>query len=457
LASKTQFAETPLLIDSNTKLRTQDNRTSKRGRLSDYGSLRKLVRRFKEAAGDGFTEDSPVSSIRRLRLAVIRSVTNAGLSSAAIQCRYHALSFLRYLTPVSLACGGIRDFQFFAVTPPFPRDSALVQTRLPRSEQRGVSVHKSSFCLISLLAGLLSASPCLLGCAWLGKTSGNPSLECQNLLEQAQRAEETGEIEQAGIFLQQAIQANPENAEARRELAQLLLKHGDVDAAVDQLRIAVVQNPDDVDSFIQLARIQLDHGRHDGAEQAANNALRLDASHVGALLLKAELAEVQGREALELETYHRVLAREPENNVARQRVAEIQIAAGRPERAAPLLRAACESKTVSAEQHAAARWTLGIAYGQQQRWRDSVTALAAAATYRREMTADDWYRLAYARYATNDISGALSDAAMAMRLHPNHRQAVAMTGALQQTFAEQVPNLMRLRRVAMAVPTPAGW
>ena len=326
-----------------------------------------------------------------------------------------------------------------------------------RIVHRAVRPRREFICQILLLIGLLPLSLGLLGCAWLGKTAGNPSLECQNLLEQAQQAERTGNIEQAETFLQQAIQANPEDAEARRKLARLLLEQGEIDAAVDQLRLAVIQNPDDVDSFIQLARIQLDHGRYEGAEQAVRSALQLDADHVGALLMRAEAAEVQGRETLELETYHRILARDPENNVARQRVAGIQIAAGRPDRAAPLLRAACESQTASAEQHAAARWMLGIAYGQQQRWRDSVAALSAAAPYRREMTADDWYRLAYARYATNDTNDALSNASMALRLRPNHRQAAAMTGALQQTFAEQAPNLTNLRRVAMAVPAPAGW
>lgn len=297
----------------------------------------------------------------------------------------------------------------------------------------------------------------VFGCAWMGKLTGNASLEAQNLIEQAERADEAGNVEEAGVLLGRAIEANPEDSEARRKLARLLLEGGDVDAAVRQLRAAVVQNPDDVDSFVGLARIQMDHGRTDGAEWAIVQALEIEAGHVGALLLLAELAEARGSEPLALETYHRILAGDPENIRARQRIAEIQIASGRPERAAPLLRAVCESETATEEQAAEARWTLGIAYGRQRRWRDSSAALAQAATHRKTMSADDWYRLAYARFAAGDRSGAYADASTALRLQPGHSQAAALTGALERSYAGLHPPSTTVRRMAMAVPAPAGW
>ncbi|MBT4865963.1 MAG: tetratricopeptide repeat protein [Planctomycetaceae bacterium] len=303
---------------------------------------------------------------------------------------------------------------------------------------------------------LIAACCAMSGCSWLDKVRGHPSLEAQSLMEQAQRAESEGDVEQAGSLLHQAIEANPEDVEAHRELARLLLDQGAVDAAVDQLRLAVGQSPDDIDSYTQLARIQLDHSRFRGAERDIISALAIDPEHVESLLLKAELAEQHGRDALAMETYYRVLSRDPENNVARLQLADLQIATGHPDRAAPLLRALCECTAASEQQRAAALWSLGIVYGHRGRWSDAATALAASVPGRRTMTADDWYRLAYARYTAGDFNGAWSDAERVLRLHPDHRRAVAMRNSLQAIADRRSPDDAN-KRVALVVPTPAGW
>ena len=305
---------------------------------------------------------------------------------------------------------------------------------------------------------LIAACCALSGCSWLDKVRGHPSLEAQSLMEQAQRAEVEGKVEQAGSLWRQAIEANSKDVEARRELARLLLDQGAVDAAVDQLRLAVRQSPDDIDSYTQLARIQLDHTRFRGAEHDITSALAIDSEHVESLLLKAELAEQHGRDALAMETYYRVLSREPESVVARLRLAELQIATGHPDRAAPLLRALSECTAANGEQRAAALWSLGIVYGQLGRWRDAATALAAAVPHRRAITADDWYRLAYARYTAGDFNGAWSDADRALQLRPAHSLAVAMHSSLRSTGNQRSPGSQRgIQRVAMVVPAPTGW
>jgi tetratricopeptide (TPR) repeat protein len=305
---------------------------------------------------------------------------------------------------------------------------------------------------------LIAASCALSGCSWLDKVRGHPSLEAQNLIEQARSAEIEGNVEQAGSLLHQAIEANPEDVEAHRELARLLLDQGAVDAAVDQLRLAVGQRPDDIDSYTQLARIQLDHKRFRGAERDITSALAIDPEHVESLLLKAELAELHGRDALAMETYYRVLSRDPESVVGRLRLAELQIATGHPDRAAPLLRALCECTAANEDQRAAALWSLGIVYGQRGRWREAATALAASASDRRAMTADDWYRVAYARYTSRDFNGAWSDADRALRLRPDHRRAVAMHSALREIGNRRRPDSQGgNQRVAMVVPVPTGW
>ena len=232
--------------------------------------------------------------------------------------------------------------------------------------------------------------------------------------------------------------------------------HGNAPAAIDHLRYALERDPHNVASFIQLAELLLQQGRIGEADVAASSALRLDPADPDALELKAEVAELRQRPDVALEMSHRLLAVDPGDTAARLRIAGIHVSAGEPGRAAPLLRAVIRSPQATDPQRAEAQWTLGIAYGAEERWPDAVAALADASRSRANMAADDWYRLAFARVRAGDLQGAQDDLRQALRAEPNHGPAEAMQAALH--------DRIRLQSYARAAghslpdyPAPDGW
>ena len=315
---------------------------------------------------------------------------------------------------------------------------------MPQSNRSRASLPLSVLCAL------------LAGCSWLERWTGNPVADARRFWERARTAAENGEVEKAGWFLEHAVRANPEDSSMQLELARFLVEQGSSRAAAEHLRDAIRQNPDDPNVYVELARIEASAGRYTWAERALDRALELHSGHLEALLLKAEIAENQGDEQTALKLYHRVLAGDPNNMVAAGRAAEIQLSAGQPERAAPLLRSICQRQDATLEQRAEALWKLGICYGQQQRWADAVAALTEALPHRREMTADDWYRLAYARYRSGDLEGASSDLQMAIRIQPNHPDAAAMARTVQRSGSRGGIDAGRIERTAM-LPTPDGW
>jgi tetratricopeptide (TPR) repeat protein len=278
---------------------------------------------------------------------------------------------------------------------------------------------------VVLLCGLAT------GCSLVRSVWRDQTLESQRLAEEARQAENRGDLEQAGNLLSRAIRTNPEDAEVHRQLGLLLLSQGRTAAAVEHLRTAVAQTPDDAQGNVQLAQVLVRQGRYAEAARPLNAALLLDPDHVEALLLEASLAERRNQRPLALETYHRVLRSDPGNVEANLRIAAIQLDSEHAERASPLLRSVCQSLQATAPQQAEARWSLGIAYSRQQRWNDAVSSLSAAAGNRDHMNADDWYRLAYARYQTGDLTGAWRDLSSALRQQPDHASAQAMASAVR--------------------------
>ena len=307
---------------------------------------------------------------------------------------------------------------------------SFADSHKPRSKSADQPHRFAGRCVVwfVLIAGLLF----LPGCAWVLALSGESAGESQRLFDKAKIAEQNGESQKTGLLLQRATEANPDDTEIRRELARWLLEQGAADAALQQLRFAVESSPDDVEALVQMAGILFDEQRDDDIERPLNAALSLNSEHVEALMLQAALAERQGRETLALETYHRVLLHHPEHMAARLRVAQIQVHWERPAQATPMLLAICDCPDATPDQKVEARWALGVAFAQQQRWQDAAQALAAAAPQRRHMRADDWYQLAYVRYQTGDHNAAWSDLGTALRFNPHHQDSLVMANVLRQ-------------------------
>ncbi|MCH7687681.1 MAG: tetratricopeptide repeat protein [Planctomycetes bacterium] len=299
---------------------------------------------------------------------------------------------------------------------------------------------------------------CLLsGCAFSQSPLDEPLLESQRLVARSRQAEKRGDLNSAKRLLEHAAEINSEDASILHQLARLQSESGESQQAIERLRYAVTKNPQDTAAFVELSRILMQQNRYPEANQTLKAALQLDPNHIEALMLSGSWEERHNQTSLAMETYHRVLGIDSDHVEAKLKIALLQMKSGAIDRAAPTLRWICQSDRADEAKQTEAYWSLGILYGLQDRWSDAVDSLSAALSKRKTISADDWYRLAYARYKAGDKNGAGRNLQTALRNNPNHAAALAMAAALQYETDLQDGRIINVGAVAAAVPAPPGW
>lgn len=262
---------------------------------------------------------------------------------------------------------------------------------------------------------------------------------------------------QAMELFEEALEETPNDPHLHRELARLLQSQGYPHLALEHLENAVEHNPDDVEANVELAHLYIDHNLAVRAVDCLDAALQNDPKHITALLLRAKLAERLDDPQSAVETYQRVLSVDPNNVPARVQIAALQLQKNQPGLSAPLLRSVCHCSRATPEEIAEAKWNLGIAYGQEQRWSDAVLAMTEAGNECRSFSADDWYRLAYAQSQVGDWKSVKRNVENALRVNPHHENAQAMLGVLR--WQQQSPDapILRIGHSVKPIPAPELW
>jgi cytochrome c-type biogenesis protein CcmH/NrfG len=67
----------------------------------------------------------------------------------------------------------------------------------------------------------------------------------------------THQFQQAALYYQKAVEADPKNIAARTDLASCMFYQGDADGAISQLQQALTYNPKDANSLFNLGMIRL--------------------------------------------------------------------------------------------------------------------------------------------------------------------------------------------------------
>lgn len=298
----------------------------------------------------------------------------------------------------------------------------------------------------------------MMGCSWFRSLVGNSPAKSHRLAEAARSAEEAGRIPQAVALLEEALEETPDDPHFHRELARLLRSQGQPSRAQEHLKQAVAHNPNDVEANVELAEISLEFHQPSLAVQHVEAALQNDPKNLKALLLRAKLAEFQSDRQTAIETYQRVLGIDPNHVEARVRIASIQLENRQPSLAAPLLRSVCQSSRATPEEVAEAQLALGVAYGQERRWSDAVEILSAAVVAEGElMSADAWYRLAYARSQLGDWEGVRHDLNEALRINPRHENALTMLDVLRSKRESPEAPILRIGHSIKPIPVPEFW
>ncbi|MFH1302966.1 MAG: tetratricopeptide repeat protein [Planctomycetota bacterium] len=295
---------------------------------------------------------------------------------------------------------------------------------------------------LALLLGICSS-----GCtSWRQKMAVRDS-ESQDLVEQVRVATESGRQEQAAELLKQAVSSNPNNAAVRQQLSEFLITNGYSEEAMQQLKKTMVLTPDDPKPYIDLAYLLHEKKQYTDALKNLELGLKLDPTNIRALILKGELEELAELNPAAVETYHRVLQVDPYNIVSRLKLAALQIKQGEPNRATPILRPICHNTGATIDQRAEAQWLLGVAYGAEQRWSDSVASLELALKQRTDVSADDWYRVAYACLQANEMEKVYPAVTRALTLNPLHTETNRLS-----TYLTQQSNQFNIQQASMYTP-----
>lgn len=299
----------------------------------------------------------------------------------------------------------------------------------------------------------------LLGCGWVQYALNGSERGSARLAAQAETAEEQGKSDLAIKLYDEALSTSPTNPEYLRRCGQCLAKSQQYDEAIQRFQKAIEVDPNHTGGHLELARLLMLQNRHSEADRIVNQLLEINANHTEGLLLKGKLAEQKQDSKLAENIYYRVLNDIPENTEAKLGLARLHIQSKQPEHAAPMLRDVIRNSSLDEEKQNQASWMLGIAYGQQQEWELAATTLKDTLESRTtNISADNWYRVAYAYQKSGNNVTALESANKALQKDPAHVQARAIQTAISPT--SQISQTASIQPIGYSTGTltpPSGW
>ena len=223
--------------------------------------------------------------------------------------------------------------------------------------------------------------------------------------------------DQAEDSLLKAIDANPQDANARRVLADVLWSRGARDVAVEQLRKArECCDDDNLELVIRLGQMEAERGNDAEAGRLADEAIWRDKHQAPAWKLRGRVMRQRGYVDEALGCYLRALSENSEDLETRLNLAEIYLEQNRPERTlATLVPAAPAWDDTQLPQHC--HWLRGIAYEKLDRPQDAADAFIAALEAG-PASAELYVRLARAELAGGRLWQARQSAELALRSLP---------------------------------------
>src|SRR4051812_46289555 len=126
------------------------------------------------------------------------------------------------------------------------------------------------------------------GCAILGRRGHSASdiTAARELSRQGVAALEAGQPQQAEELLKESLAAAPDDASARRYMAETLWRRGAGEDAISQIAEAVRLEPSNANLAVRTGEMYLALGRRDAAEAFAERAVRLEPTLAGAWALR---------------------------------------------------------------------------------------------------------------------------------------------------------------------------
>jgi tetratricopeptide (TPR) repeat protein len=173
------------------------------------------------------------------------------------------------------------------------------------------------------------------GCATFGRRGAAQEklAAARELSRQGVAALERSDWQHAESLLQQAVEAAPDDADARRHLAEALWHRGAADAAILQITEALRLEPDDAALLVRSGEMSMTLGDHNKALAHAERAIQLDAKSAGAWALRGRVFWRIGQPDRAMADLQRALELSPHNPEALLDVALMYRQRGEPARA----------------------------------------------------------------------------------------------------------------------------
>jgi tetratricopeptide (TPR) repeat protein len=151
-----------------------------------------------------------------------------------------------------------------------------------------------------------------------------------NLLRLAGKAGAELTLPDSSGFLRKAVELEPENADAWRELGDALLAEDKLKEAVDAFRQAVELRPNDVSALVQLAHTAYASGDPEDAISAVRQAVERDPHSLGARRALLEIYRAARRPEEALAAAEELAESDPNDPLAALDVAELYLTLDHP-------------------------------------------------------------------------------------------------------------------------------
>lgn len=271
-----------------------------------------------------------------------------------------------------------------------------------------------------------------LGCAAF--RSKNPVSDsvaaCRQYAREGITAMETGDYREAEALLRQATGASPNDADARRHLAETLWARGEQEEALVHMLSATELEPNNPEAAVRYGQMLLARGRHEQAVGQALRALSLNPRAADAWALRGRAHRSAGDDGRALADLHQALLRNPESRDILADVAAIYYQSGRRQRELTTLHRLRDTYLPGEEPtellagEAEAYLALGRPQQAVERLRLACGRVAPSAPL--------LCRLAEAEAASGDANQARVTAARALDADANHQGARALVARLDE-------------------------
>lgn len=132
-------------------------------------------------------------------------------------------------------------------------------------------------------------------------------------------------VNQAEQLLRQSIELDDQHTDAHRALSALLIETNRERYAFDLVDAWRQRYPQSAEPLIEIARLYQEYGDHRRATDFLSDAVRLDSQNVRALKALGHVREAQGQLNLALENYNRALQLDQSQYEVAQRVQQIAV------------------------------------------------------------------------------------------------------------------------------------